>query len=151
VRHTCHVKSRALGIYLKHLDHDLFMHMFVSHACGGGPRTLTHAITTEIPIRSPAWSITFDGACERGLIKGGFILVHVSANIMVRLRTKVWAHVCTRVLIVQVVNLRFFDLRRCHMKGVHWVFKTSHNTSVHMLGQHGGGGCPRTPPPSHNY
>ena len=98
------------------------------------------------PFVAPTWSITFDGARERGLIKGGFILVHVSANIMVRLRMKVWAHVCMRVLIVQVVNLRFFDLRRCHMKGVHWVFKTSHNTSVHMLGQHGGGGCPRTPP-----
>ena len=129
-----------------------FMHMFVSHACGGGPHTLTHAFTTDTPIRCPAWSITLDGARERGLIKAGFILVRVSAKIMVRLHMKVWAHVCTRVLILQVVNLRFFsDLRRCHIKGVHWVFKTSHNTSVHMLEQHGGGGCPRTPPSSHNY
>ena len=53
MRHTCHVKSRSLGLYLKHLDDDLFMHMFVSHACGGGPRTLTHAITTDTPIRCP--------------------------------------------------------------------------------------------------
>ena len=60
------------------------------------------------PFVSPAWSITFDGTHERGLIKGGFILVHVSVNIMVRLLTEVWAHVCMRVLIVQVVNLCFF-------------------------------------------
>ena len=71
---------------------------------------LVHSLMRLQPTHSfiaPAWSITFDGARERGLIKGGFILVHVSANIMVRLRTKVWAHVCMRVLIVQVVNLRF--------------------------------------------
>ena len=126
-----------------------FMHMFVSHACGGGPRTLTHAVTIDTPIRCPRVVYHLGWRAREGFDQRWIPLSPCFSEDHGEIPNEslgACVHVCAHCTRCEPPCF-FSGLRRCHIKGVHWVFKTSHNTSVHMLGQHGGGGCPRTPPP----